>query len=80
MGTRSIFVATVAVASIFAIAAQAAKNLNSSRSNIYRLDPHDPNAATECTKASGKISNDEEGQKICTLPEKAAPAPNAPRN
>jgi hypothetical protein len=81
MGTRSILIATVAVVSSCAVAAHAALNLNSSRSNIYRLDPHNPNAAAECTKANGKISKDDEGQKICTLPEKpAAPAPNAPKN
>jgi hypothetical protein len=48
-------------------------NLNSSRSNIYRLDPNDQNAAATCIKGGGAISTDSDGQKVCTKPTSAAP-------
>ena len=51
--------------------ASAATNLNSSRSNIYKINPNDPNAEKACTDGGGKVSTDENGQKICTKPEPA---------
>jgi hypothetical protein len=42
-------------------------NLNSSRSNIYRLDNRDPNAAKACSSQGGTVSNDKAGQKICSI-------------
>jgi len=44
----------------------AAANLNSSKSNVYRLDPTDPNAAANCAKAGGTVK-DKDGQKICSM-------------
>ncbi len=64
---------------IAAAPALAATNLNSSKSNIYRLDPKDPGAAAACTKAGGSVSTGNDGQKLCTKPEAAAPTAGAPR-
>ena len=50
----------------------AATNLNSSRSNIYRLNSNDPNAATACTASGGTLSTDKDGNKICVKPEPAS--------
>ena len=71
--------AFITAALIAAAPALGASNLNSSRSNIYRLDPKDPGAAAACTKAGGSVSTSNDGQKLCTKPEAAAPATGAPR-
>ena len=71
--------AFITAALIAAAPALAATNLNSSRSNIYRLDPKDPGAAAACTKTGGSVSTGNNGQKLCTKPEAAAPATGAPR-
>ncbi|MGQ0742074.1 MAG: hypothetical protein ACT4OG_07245 [Alphaproteobacteria bacterium] len=64
---------TILCAVLFASAAlaspvSAATNLNSSRSNIYKIDGK---ALTEadCAKKGGTVGTDQEGNKICTMPE-----------
>jgi hypothetical protein len=47
-------------------------NLNSSKSNIYRLNPSDPNAAKTCVRVGGTVSTDASGQRVCTTPAPAA--------
>ena len=71
--------ALITAALIAAAPALAATNLNSSKSNIYRLDPKDPGAAAACTKAGGSVSTGNNSQKLCTKPKAAAPATGAPR-
>ena len=71
--------ALITAALIAAAPALAATNLNSSKSNIYRLDPKDRGAAAACIKAGGSVSTGNNGQKLCTKPEAAAPATGAPR-
>ena len=71
--------AFITAALIAAAPALAATNLNSSKSNIYRLDPKDPGAAAACIKAGGSVLTGNNGQKLCTKPEAAAPATGAPR-
>jgi hypothetical protein len=51
--------------------ASAAVRLNSSKSNIYKLAPNDPNAEQACTDGGGTVSTDKDGNKICTKPEAA---------
>ena len=74
------FAALITATLIAAVPAFASSiNLNSSRSNIYRLDPKDPDAAAACTKAGGSVSTGNNSQKLCTKPKAAAPATGAPR-
>jgi len=54
----------------------AATNLNSSKSNVYKLDPNDPNAAKACTDKGGIVSTGAGGQKTCTTPSAACSATN----
>lgn len=49
-----------------------AGNINTSKSNTFKLAPNDPNAEKACTDGGGKVSTDENGQKICTKPVPAA--------
>ncbi len=49
-------------------AADGAINLNSSRSNIYRLAPNDANADKACTDKGGIVSTAKDGNKTCTIP------------
>lgn len=53
---------------------QAATNLNSSRSNIYKLISNTDDEAA-CVKAGGKVET-KDGKKVCALP--AATAPSTP--
>ena len=46
--------------------ALSAINLNSSRSNIYKIDANDPSAEQACLEKGGKISTNKNVQKICT--------------
>jgi hypothetical protein len=78
MKPSSIFytsVAALAVSALTVDGALASINLNSSRSNIYRLKPNDLNAPKACTDAGGTVSTDKDGNRICTMPKgKALPA------
>ena len=42
-----------------------APHLNSSKSNVYRLDTTDQNAEKACQDGGGKVATDKSGQKIC---------------
>lgn len=68
--------AVLAGLALSAEGASAATNLNTSRSNIYKIDPNDPNAGKSCTDGGGKLSTDKAGNKICTKPESASKATN----
>ena len=61
----------ILAAAVFASSATAATNLNSSRSNIYKIDSSDANAEKKCTDGGGKVSTDKDGNKICTTPQPA---------
>lgn len=61
----ALFLATMA-------AGFAASNLNSSRSNIYKLAPNDPDPEKTCVDAGGAVFTDQAGQKVCIQP---APVP-----
>lgn len=56
--------------------AQAATNLNSSRSNIYKPISN-PDDETACIKAGGKVET-KDGKKVCALPAATAPATPTP--
>ena len=45
--------------------ALATKNLNSSKSNVYKLDTTDQNAEKTCTDTGGKVDTNKRSQKIC---------------
>lgn len=63
---------TLLASAVLSAGVASATNLNSSRSNIYRLDPSDPNGEKACTDSGGAVSTDKDGQKICTKPEPAS--------
>jgi hypothetical protein len=49
----------------------AATNLNSSRSNIYKvINLNDQNAVNACTKGGGKVGKDPKGHDACITPKK----------
>lgn len=60
-------------------------NLNSSRSNVYRISK-DQNAAKTCITGGGTVSTDKDGNKICTMPaglavgDEGIPSPSKPKN
>ena len=67
----------VLCASIVALAASAlttdgafaAKNLNSSRSNIYKsINPGNQSAVDACTKGGGTVGKDPKGKDACITP------------
>ena len=58
-------VVALAALALTADGASAAKNLNSSKSNIYRLSSTDPNATKTCTGGGGVVATDMDGQKVC---------------
>jgi hypothetical protein len=46
-------------------------NLNSSRSNIYKvINPSDQNAVNACTKGGGTVGKDPSGKDACVTPKK----------
>ena len=71
------FLASAAFA-VSADAASAAVKLNSSKSNIYKINPNDPGAEKACTDKGGTISKAKEGATLCTMPEAAGLAVSDP--
>jgi len=49
----------------------AATNLNTSRSNIYRLDPANPESEKECVAKGGAVVTNEDQIKSCSIPAEA---------
>jgi len=58
----------------------AAANLNSSRSNIYRIDANDPNAVSICIKSGGTVVTNTEGNKVCVTTAPGSPTTRSPQN
>lgn len=67
-------VVALAALALTADGAFATSSLNSSKSNIYRLDPTVPNAEKACTGGGGVIATDKDGQKVCATGYRAASA------
>lgn len=63
----------VAVAALALMAEGAlAAPVKGSKSNNFRLDPTNPNAAADCIKAGGKVATDKDGNKVCSTPAPSA--------
>jgi hypothetical protein len=66
MRTLSIACGAVFALAVMASPALAANNLNSSKSNLQKIDASF--TETDCTKKGGTVSSDQEGKKVCTMP------------
>jgi hypothetical protein len=74
MKTSSVLCASIVVLAALALAtdgAFASINLNSSRSNVYKIiNSNDQNAVSACTKGGGTVAKDPQGHDACVTPKK----------